>query len=134
MSNRSSIIGTSRKCSKSRTIPEVLWHDFTPLLQAKIAEEYELLREKNRLLGKYSISEKEDLQLWMEAYFQYMIKDPRPSLSKRSWACDNINGVMVIAAILAIAFGIMGAWGLSSVHIATLFAGTLVGATVMSKR
>jgi hypothetical protein len=126
-------------------IPEKLWHELIPLLQVKIAEEYEVLKEKNRESG---IREEEDHLLWMEAFIAYIRKDPRPSLPKRSWVSDNISGVMVIAAILALAFGILGAWGILSaagdpklatatsgfLDIAKLFAGTLVGATVASKR
>jgi hypothetical protein len=121
-------------------IPESLWTEVSPRIKSGIAAEYERLPDKS----EDEAAQKVD---WMRACLAYLNLVERPTQETRSWWTNNFTGLMTISAIMALAFGVMGVWGLSSpsakeatagfLDIAKLFAGTLVGAagaTALVKR
>jgi hypothetical protein len=115
------------------SVPTDLWTKYSPAISARIVAEY------SRLKGQGSQSEEDDVVLWNEAIISFIRQRdvgfaPRP---KWSWLAQNVTGLMVVAAILALAFGLMGVLGEVSgklkepsgfLDIAKLFAGALVGA------
>jgi hypothetical protein len=88
------------------------------------------------------ISRGDEVVLWTTSVLSVLrTMDPvLPSrFSRRSWLQENITGLMLVTAILTVAFGVLGAWGLTAptaakdatsgfLDIAKLFAGALVGA------
>ena len=115
----------------AQAIPDSLWEQFVPRLRAGIAAEYDRLPDKSTALGADNID-------WMRAFLTYL-KVLEPTTQKQSsWWHDNITGLMVISALMALAFGCFGVWGLLGtadtklasatsgfLDIAKLFAGTL---------
>jgi len=123
-------------------VPNTLWEQIAPRIKAGIAAEYERISDKS----PYSSGDNID---WMRAGLQY-IKVIESGSKQASWLPESITGLMVVSAVMALAFGGLGAWGLSSLadsklagatsgflDIAKLFAGALVGAagaTSIAKR
>lgn len=125
----------------SSQIPEAMWNEFVPTIKVAIEREYNLLDDK-------SLDERGQNTDWMRAFLVYTNGIAKAQDRRLSWWRANITGLMVITAIMALAFGGLGAWGLTAtgaakdatagfLDIAKLFAGTLVGAagaTAASRR
>jgi hypothetical protein len=126
------------------TVPDNVWSEYTPAIQARIVAEYQTV--KNSMSD--SVYKESEAVLWNSAVIHFLRQmDPVVS-PKRSWFADNVTGLMLVSFVLALAFGILGAWGVSAAQnvkeatggfldIAKLFAGALVGAagaTVVTKR
>jgi hypothetical protein len=105
-------------------MPDELWSKFSTRVKTGIAAEYKKLPAPS---GDKNVD-------WMHAFLLYTAL-----MERRNWVRDNITGLMVISAFMALAFGILGAWGLQAggatkeatagfLDIAKLFAGALVGA------
>jgi hypothetical protein len=113
-------------------IPESLWQEFIPRIKSGLISEY------NRL--EHSGNPADQNVDWMKAFLQYLDILERPLRSRTSWLRENVTGLMVIATLMALAFGILGAMGFMSsnpatkdatagfLDIAKLFAGAVVGA------
>jgi hypothetical protein len=119
-------------------MPDNIWLDFTPAIQSIISKKY--LAIKARSSSSDAFSDDEEVVLWTKAMLsviddKYFISSPEES-PRPGWIRENITGLMLVTAILTVAFGILGAWGISNsttatsgfLDIAKLFAGTLVGA------
>jgi hypothetical protein len=115
-----------------KQIPEKLFEEFLPRIRSGIIAEY------NRLPDKSNEPDDQDVE-WMRAFLAYINAMGQGRAGRFSWLHDNITGLMVISAFMALAFGYLGAWGLTAggatqtatagfLDIAKLFAGTLVGA------
>jgi len=110
-------------------IPENLWMEISPRIKAGIAAEFDKLQDKDPL-------DKSGRVDWMRAFLTYLriIEGPQ----KKRWWGEHVTELMAVSAAMALAFGMLGAWGLSSggpkeatsgfLDIAKLFAGALVGA------
>jgi hypothetical protein len=113
-------------------IPETMWKEFVPRIQAEIISEYEQLPDKSPANVDQNVD-------WMRAFLIYIRAIEYDRKSRSSWIHENITGIMVFSAVMALAFGVLGVWGLSAggnlkdvtsgfLDIAKLFAGALVGA------
>ena len=113
-------------------IPDALWAEFIPRIKSGIVAEYEQLPTKS--------SRQEDQNVdWMRAFLLYVDVIENRRARRWSWLRENVTGLMMISAVMALAFGYLGAWGLYAggqsaqatagfLDIAKLFAGALVGA------
>jgi hypothetical protein len=125
----------------SPTIPEGLWGEFIPRIKSGIIAEYEQLPNKSTQQENQNVD-------WMRAFLHYVDIVENRRVRKWSWLRENVTGLMMISAVMALAFGYLGAWGLYAggqsqtatarfLDIAKLFAGALVGAagaTAAAKR
>ena len=110
-------------------IPDVLWKEFEAPIREEIAREFQE--------AKSTAPSSHDNIVWMEGFLRFIGRRSRPAAEKRSWLVDNITGLMVVSAFLALAFGVLGVLGLKAepnavasgfLDIAKIFAGALVGA------
>ena len=117
-------------------VPDDLWIQFTPKLKEGITREYKTLVEKKADASSKDTDKTFD---WLKAFMQYTNNIERDQRRNSSWFHANVTGLMVITAVMALAFGAFGVWGLafsgvskeitaSFLDIAKLFAGALVGA------
>jgi hypothetical protein len=113
-------------------IPDALWSKFSRRIKAGITSEY------LNLPAVPGVEADEDSD-WMQAFLIYTRAMERAQQGRSSWLRENITGLMVISAFMALAFGVLGAWGISVggatkeatngfLDIAKLFSGALVGA------
>ena len=113
-------------------IPDALWSQFTPRIKAGIVNEFLRLEKQG--------DEKDPSVDWMRAFLQYLGIVERAQHTRNSWWRENVTGLMMTATLIALAFGILGAFGFASANpaakdatasfldIAKLFAGAVVGA------
>lgn len=113
-------------------IPDALWNEFIPRIKAGIKSEYLKLTDKSTSAADQNVD-------WMRAFLIYLGVVERAPMRQSSWLRDNLTGLTVLSAVMALAFGGLGAWGISAggttgaatsgfLDIAKLFAGALVGA------
>ncbi|MGO1075533.1 hypothetical protein [Inquilinus sp. CA228] len=124
-------------------IPESLWNEFVPKIKSGIIAEYNMLSDRSPDEASAGVD-------WMKAFLSYLKIVEKRELRRWQWVRENITGLMVISAVMALAFGYLGYLGTVAgvdsnlaaqaagfLDIAKLFAGALVGAagaTVVVKR
>jgi hypothetical protein len=137
----SNMAGETKQSETVALIPDALWSKFSRRIKAGITTEYV------NLPPVPGVEADEDSD-WMQAFLIYTRAMERAQQGRSSWLRENITGLMVISAFMALAFGILGAWGISVggatkeatngfLDIAKLFSGALVGAagaTAVAKR
>ena len=130
----------SNSASPLPKIPDQIWSQFTPAIQNRVSTEYVRIRP----IGTNDEFRDDENVLWMISALNVLralspVLPPERPADHPSWIRENISGLMFITTLLTIAFGILGAWGLSAagdaklatsgfLDIAKLCAGALVGA------
>jgi hypothetical protein len=122
----------TKQTESATPVPDALWSKFSQRVKAGIVSEY------TSLPTVPGVEVDEDSK-WMQAFLIYTGAMERAQQARSSWLRENITGLMVISAFMALAFGVLGAWGISVggatkeatngfLDIAKLFSGALVGA------
>ena len=115
-------------------MPEEIWRNFTPAIQKMIAVEYVRIKT----LKSTELHSDDQHVLWTTSVLE-TIKVMSPVVASDTrhvrfgWFRENITGLMVVAAVLAIVFAYFGSQAEATtvagyLDIAKLLAGALVGA------